>query len=104
MSIQTNNGKEQTISNGNPEPIVGNRGASILGPRNVPIERQNPDAQIAPATDAGTVPNFKRLDEVVRPNKHSEKVGEPFPDPDGQDEETWEKEKKIQRWQDFESP
>jgi hypothetical protein len=59
MSIQTNKKKEQTKSNGNPEPIVGNRGASILGPRNVPIERQNPDALIAPATDAGTVPNFK---------------------------------------------
>src|SRR5439155_20115452 len=61
MSIQTNNKKRQktTNGNGNPEPIVGNRGASILGPRNVPIERQNPDALIAPATDAGTVPNFK---------------------------------------------
>jgi oxalate decarboxylase len=59
MDIQTGNQKEQEISNGNPEPIVGNRGASILGPRNVPIERQNPDALIAPATDAGTVPNLK---------------------------------------------
>jgi oxalate decarboxylase len=61
MSIQTNNKKRQITKNGNgnSEPIVGNRGASILGPRNVPIERQNPDALIAPATDAGTVPNFK---------------------------------------------
>ena len=61
MSIQTNNKKRQITKNGNgnPEPIVGNRGASILGPRNVPIERQNPDSLIAPATDAGTVPNFK---------------------------------------------
>jgi oxalate decarboxylase len=47
------------MCSGNPEPIVGNRGAAILGPRNVPIERQNPDALIAPATDAGTVPNLK---------------------------------------------
>ena len=63
MKIKTNNNKRQITKNGNgngkPEPIVGNRGASILGPRNVPIERQNPDALIAPATDAGTVPNFK---------------------------------------------
>ena len=59
MDIQTDNQKEQAISNGNPEQIVGNRGASILGPRNEPIERQNPDALIAPATDAGTVPNLK---------------------------------------------
>jgi hypothetical protein len=49
MDIQIGKQKEQEISNGNPEPIVGNRGASILGPRNVPIERQNPDALIAPA-------------------------------------------------------
>ena len=61
MSIQTNNKKRQITKNGNgkPEPIVGDRGAYIMGPRNVPIERQNPDALIAPATDAGTVPNFK---------------------------------------------
>jgi oxalate decarboxylase len=63
MSIQTNNKKRQLTKNGNgygnSEPIVGNRGATILGPRNVPIERQNPDALIAPTTDAGTVPNFK---------------------------------------------
>ena len=42
-----------------PEPIVGDRGASILGPRNVPIERENPDLLIAPETDAGTIPNLK---------------------------------------------
>jgi oxalate decarboxylase len=61
MKIQTNNKKRKITKNGNgsPEPIVGDRGAYIMGPRNVPIERQNPDALIAPATDAGTVPNFK---------------------------------------------
>src|SRR5205814_2475003 len=61
MSIQAKNKKRQITKNGNgnPEPIAGNRGASILGPRNVPIERQNPDSLIAPTTDAGTVPNFK---------------------------------------------
>jgi hypothetical protein len=26
-----------------PEPIHGNLGATILGPRNVPLERENPD-------------------------------------------------------------
>ena len=61
MKIQTNNKKRQITKNGNgnPEPIAGNRGASILGPRNAAIERQNPDSLIAPTTDAGTVPNFK---------------------------------------------
>ena len=27
-----------------PEPIVGDRGATILGPRNVPVELENPSA------------------------------------------------------------
>ena len=41
------------------EPIRGDRGASILGPRNEPIERENPDLLASPDTDAGTVPNLK---------------------------------------------
>jgi oxalate decarboxylase len=61
MSVQMKSKKRQITNNGNgnPEPIVGDRGASILGPRNMPIERQNPDSLIAPTTDAGTVPNLK---------------------------------------------
>ena len=35
-----------------PQPISDGRGATILGPRNVAVERQNPDALIAPETDA----------------------------------------------------
>jgi oxalate decarboxylase len=42
-----------------PEPVVDGRGATILGPRNLPIERENPDVLISPATDAGTIPNLK---------------------------------------------
>jgi oxalate decarboxylase len=42
-----------------PQPIVNGRGATILGPRNLPIERENPDVLVAPETDAGTVPNLK---------------------------------------------
>jgi oxalate decarboxylase len=42
-----------------PEPIRGDRGASILGPRNGPLERENPDLLVSPDTDAGTVPNLK---------------------------------------------
>jgi oxalate decarboxylase len=41
------------------EPIRGERGASILGPRNMPIERENPDLLASPDTDAGTIPNLK---------------------------------------------
>jgi oxalate decarboxylase len=42
-----------------PEPIRGDRGASIMGPRNVPLELENPDLLASPSTDAGTIPNLK---------------------------------------------
>ena len=42
-----------------PEPVVGDRGATILGPRNVPVERENPDLLVSPETDSGTIPNLK---------------------------------------------
>lgn len=42
-----------------PQPVIDGRGATVLGPRNVAIDRQNPDLLIAPVTDAGTVPNLK---------------------------------------------
>ena len=59
MSIQINNKTEQTITNGSGEPIRGTWGAPILGPRNIPVERENPDLLASPETDAGTVPNLK---------------------------------------------
>jgi oxalate decarboxylase len=42
-----------------PEPVRGDDGAPILGPRNVPLERENPDLLASPPTDSGTVPNLK---------------------------------------------
>jgi oxalate decarboxylase len=42
-----------------PEPISGDLGAAILGPRNIPVESANPDLLISPSTDAGTIPNLK---------------------------------------------
>lgn len=42
-----------------PQPIRGERGATIMGPRNVPLERENPDVLRSPYTDAGTIPNLK---------------------------------------------
>ena len=48
-----------TLSYQEPEPICGDRGASILGPRNVTLERENPDLLASPYTDAGTIPNLK---------------------------------------------
>ena len=42
-----------------PEPIRDGTGATIMGPRNVALERQNPNLLRSPYTDAGTVPNLK---------------------------------------------
>ncbi len=42
-----------------PQPLQADRGASILGPRNVPLERENPNLLASPSTDAGTIPNLK---------------------------------------------
>jgi oxalate decarboxylase len=42
-----------------PVPMRADEGASILGPRNVELERQNPDLLAPPSTDAGTIPNLK---------------------------------------------
>jgi oxalate decarboxylase len=46
-------------SGGEHQPIRGNLGASILGPRNASLERENPDQLASPYTDSGTVPNLK---------------------------------------------
>lgn len=42
-----------------PEPIRSGLGASIMGPRNAPLERENPDQLASPFTDSGTIPNLK---------------------------------------------
>ena len=51
--------RERSSLNGDPQPIRDGLGATILGPRNVPIERENPDLLAAPPTDSGTIPNLK---------------------------------------------
>jgi hypothetical protein len=38
-----------------PEPVRGKFGATILGPQNVEIDRQNPDLLGPPTTDHGSV-------------------------------------------------
>jgi oxalate decarboxylase len=42
-----------------PEPLRGNEGGTILGPRNEPLERENPDLLSPPSTDSGDLPNLK---------------------------------------------
>jgi oxalate decarboxylase len=46
-------------ASGSPQPQRGDQGASILGPRNKPLERENPDVLAPPSTDAGDLPNLK---------------------------------------------
>jgi oxalate decarboxylase len=41
------------------QPIRHGEGAPILGPRNVPIERENSDMLVPPSTDSVTIPNLK---------------------------------------------
>lgn len=41
------------------EPIIGNLGANIIGPRNPELEAQNPDLLTPPRTDQGLMPNLK---------------------------------------------
>ena len=48
-----------TTAERDPQPIRGDRGAAILGPRNIPLERENPDLLASPYTDLGTIPNLK---------------------------------------------
>ncbi len=42
-----------------PQPIRGDEGAPIMGPRDPALDRENPDLLAPPATDAGTIPNLK---------------------------------------------
>jgi len=43
----------------NLQPIRGTKGADIVGPRNLEIEKQNPDIFLPPETDNGGIPNLK---------------------------------------------
>ncbi|KAB1902607.1 oxalate decarboxylase family bicupin [Micromonospora sp. AMSO31t] len=42
-----------------PQPVRGGAGGPDRGPRNVALDRQNPDLLTSPATDSGTVPNLR---------------------------------------------
>lgn len=42
-----------------PQPIQGDLGGTDLGPRNVLLDKQNPNVLIPPRTDHGTLPNLK---------------------------------------------
>jgi len=42
-----------------PQPIRGNYGATVVGPRNIELDKQNPDMLLPPDTDNGSIPNLK---------------------------------------------
>src|SRR5260370_20024569 len=42
-----------------PQPIRGNEGGTDPGPRNVALDRQNPDILTPPSTYSRTIPNMK---------------------------------------------
>ena len=43
-------------TDGGVQPIRGDEGGTILGPRNEAVERLNPDMMVPPVTDSGTIP------------------------------------------------
>ena len=50
---------KDTYRDNDPQPVRDGLGAPILGPRNIPLEQENPDLLASPYTDAGTIPNLK---------------------------------------------
>jgi oxalate decarboxylase len=55
----TSHPTQPRTGNGQVEPVRGDEGAPILGPRNLPLELENPDLLVSPRTDSGTIPNLK---------------------------------------------
>jgi oxalate decarboxylase len=49
----------QTAGEAVPQPQRPGHGGSDLGPRNVVLDRQNPDILVPPSTDHGTLPNLR---------------------------------------------
>ena len=50
---------EESDKNGVVLTVRGDEGATIMGPRNIPLELENADQMASPYTDSGTVPNLK---------------------------------------------
>jgi oxalate decarboxylase len=55
----SNHSQDAPATNGLPQPIRGDEGAPILGPRNRPLQLENPDLLAPPETDSGSVANLK---------------------------------------------
>ena len=57
--MQKTSQHDSNLMNGVPQPIRSNEGGTDPGPRNVSLDRQNPDILTPPGTDSGTIPNMK---------------------------------------------
>jgi oxalate decarboxylase len=57
--MQKTSQQDSNQMNRAPQPIRGNEGGTDPGPRNIALDRQNPDILTPPSTDAGTIPNLK---------------------------------------------
>src|SRR5258706_837680 len=55
-NTQKKSGAGAGAANGLPQPIQDGLGATMLGPHNVPLERENPDLLASPQPDPGTTP------------------------------------------------
>ena len=58
MNVKTQP-RQRVQSSNSPQPIRGQDGASIIGPRNPSREAENPDVIVSPATDHGTLGNMR---------------------------------------------
>jgi oxalate decarboxylase len=59
MAVSKTQEREQSEISSRPQPISGNRGATIIGPANPAREAQNPDLLVPPRVDHGTLPNLR---------------------------------------------
>ena len=57
--MQKTSQKRSDEMNQVPQPIRRNEGGTDPGPRNIVLDRQNPDILTPPSTDSGTLPNMK---------------------------------------------
>jgi oxalate decarboxylase len=57
--MQKTSQQDSNQMNRAPQPTRGNEGGTDPSPRNVALDRQNPDILTPPSTDSGTIPNLK---------------------------------------------
>lgn len=57
--MQSQHNDKRDEKNSLPQPVRGKDGFIDRGPRNIPIDQQNPHILVPPVTDHGTIPNLK---------------------------------------------